>query len=368
MKGASTTQTNQGKLKAAIAPLHVLATMGQPATYYRFILLPSLVGLICYACSQTTQIDRSSKDRNQRNQPQADQTVLSDQLALPSKPSAGAAPTTNGQTDTSPVANSSTTAKQSLDSQSKAFSRSFQEGINLASSAYQLSQSAISPDDWELVESKWTRAIEQLNQVGEQSDQYNTAQAKIEAYTRNAEYASSQVKALQASAKTPVEVQQQPASRQPPAYATEAAATLKPPTASQQSLAADRSSSKITPKRVPIVRRIHGTPVVRVTFNGSKTYDMILDTGASRTLITKAMANELEVVATERMIAATASASDVVFELGRVDSISMGDITLSNARVSIGDSIDVGLLGNDFFNGYDITIRGRENVIELVRS
>ena len=342
--------------------------MGQTATYYRFILLPSLVGLICYACSQTPQIDRSSENQSQRNPSQQDQTVISAQLALTSKPSTGTASTTSRQPATSSVAASSVAAKQSLDSQSKAFSLSFQEGINLASSAYQLSQSAISPDDWELVESKWKRAVEQLNQIGEQSDQYSTAQAKIEAYIRNAEYASSQVKALQASAKTPITNRQLSASRQPPAYVAEAPLNSKPPTASQQPLAANQSRSKTVPEIIPIVRRIHGTPVVSVTFNGNKTYDMILDTGASRTLITKSMANELEVVATERMIAATASASNVVFELGRVESISMGEITLSNARVSIGDSIEIGLLGNDFLSGYDITIRGRENVIELVRS
>ena len=107
---------------------------------------------------------------------------------------------------------------------------------------------------------------------------------------------------------------------------------------------------------------------MQVTFNGTKTYDMILDTGASRTLITRDMASELEVVSTERMVAATASESEVVFELGRVKSISMGGISVSNAHVTIGDSVSVGLLGNDFLNGYDITIRGRENVIELVRS
>ena len=118
--------------------------------------------------------------------------------------------------------------------------------------------------------------------------------------------------------------------------------------------------------RVPVVRRLHGTPVVRVTFNDAKTYDMILDTGASRTLITRQMANELNVTVTDSMIAATASAAQVTFDLGQMRSISVGGVRLSNAQVSIGDSVDIGLLGNDFLRGYDVTIRHRE--VELSRA
>ena len=90
---------------------------------------------------------------------------------------------------------------------------------------------------------------------------------------------------------------------------------------------------------------------------------MILDTGASRTLITRQMADELGVVVTEKMVAATASENEVTFDIGQVRSMSIKDITLRDARVSIGDAVSIGLLGNDFLHGYDVTIRA--DVVEL---
>ena len=38
--------------------------------------------------------------------------------------------------------------------------------------------------------------------------------------------------------------------------------------------------------RVPIKRRSGRTPVIDVTFNGGQSFEMIVDTGASKTLIT----------------------------------------------------------------------------------
>ncbi|PZO22307.1 MAG: hypothetical protein DCF25_03080 [Leptolyngbya foveolarum] len=335
----------QGKLRAAIAHCQPLNIMGQPASSYRFILLPSLVGLFCYACSQTPEIsanDRAIATTDQASTGAPD-AILSTAPSIISSLEA-----------TSPVA----ATDQPENISSPAVSLAYQAGINLASSAYQLSQSAISPDDWGLVASKWQKAVEQLKQVGGDSSRYGAAQEKVKEYSHNAEYAARQVEILKTTAKTPVAARKLPIAAKP---------SVLPSTESSSVLEAPKSTS---PHKmiVPVVRRLHGTPVVQVTFDGIKTYDMILDTGASRTLITRAMANELGVVATERMIATTASESEVVFELGRVESISMGGITLNNARVSIGDSVSVGLLGNDFLNGYDVTIRSRENVVELVRS
>ena len=46
--------------------------------------------------------------------------------------------------------------------------------------------------------------------------------------------------------------------------------------------------------RIPIKRRSGNTPIIDVTFNGQKTFEMIFDTGASGTLITQSMANALQ--------------------------------------------------------------------------
>ncbi len=293
--------------------------MGQFQSFYRFILLPSFVGLACYACTSAP---------NRETTPNKDVEPLSGSVApnLISDDRAGSRSSALVQ------ASSSTSASVS------ASSTAYRDGINLASSAHSLSQTAISPDDWSLIASRWQQASDQLKQIEAQDKNYAIAQQKVNEYARNANQATAQLVALQQSMNAPMPV------RRPPVTTTSL------PTAINES----NPSNTI---KVPVVRRLHGTPVVEVLFNGERRYEMILDTGASRTLITRQMADELGIVATERMVAATASDSEVTFELGQMRSMSVGDIMLQNARVSIGDSINVGLLGNDFLQGYDVTIR-----------
>lgn len=295
--------------------------MGPSQSAYRFILLPSFVGLVCCSCASApkmTRIAEESTDSSSSLSP-----VASTSVAVPPSPSAATpAP-------------------------------AYREGINLASSAYHLSQTAISPDDWTLIAGRWQQAANQMKQVGAGDENYEVAQQKIAEYARNAAQANAVVANLQASVYAPL-VPLPPEAIAPTRPKVAIAVTGAPPSAQRV--------------RVPIVRRLYGTPVVRVTFNGVKTYEMILDTGASRTLITRQMANDLGIVATESMIAATASESAVTFEIGQMRSISLGAITLADARVSIGDSVSIGLLGNDFLSGYDVTIRDRENTVELVEA
>jgi predicted aspartyl protease len=228
----------------------------------------------------------------------------------------------------------------------------YREGINLASSAYRLSQSAVSPDDWELIASRWQQAAEQLKKLKVGDQHYAIAQQKIADYTRSASQANAQIQALQQPVNLP------PLARSATSAIPSAASSAASP-AVQDSPAQD-SRAQNGRVIVPVVRRLHGTPVVAVTFNRVKTYEMILDTGASRTLITRQMADDLGISATERMVAATASEAAVTFDIGQVPSIAIGNISLANARVSIGDSVSIGLLGNDFLRGYDVTIRDRE--------
>ncbi|MFK8182663.1 MAG: aspartyl protease family protein [Phormidesmis sp.] len=266
----------------------------------------------------------------------------------------------------------------------------YQDGINLASSAYNLSQSAVSPDDWGLVASRWQRAVDQLKLINSNSENYSVAQSKIAEYALNAEYATERIASLQAASRAPLPKSVNPLSsnkprRQPSepgtasvpsnAQGPQPATTRSRTTVARPNAAVSTARRSASPApntaastvRVPVVRRLHGTPIVRVTFNDAQTYEMILDTGASRTLITRAMANELGIVVNDRMIAATASEAQVTFDLGQMRSISMGGVRLNNAQVSIGDSVDIGLLGNDFLRGYDVTIRDREVELSLAR-
>lgn len=115
---------------------------------------------------------------------------------------------------------------------------------------------------------------------------------------------------------------------------------------------------------IPIKGRSANLPIVDVTFNGDKNYEMILDTGASGTLITQEMADALELEITEQGKTLVADGREVDIGIGTVDSISAGGLTISQVRVGIAPpSMPIGLLGNDFFGTYDMTIK--EEVVEL---
>ncbi|MFQ4142766.1 retropepsin-like aspartic protease [Chlorogloeopsis sp. ULAP02] len=112
--------------------------------------------------------------------------------------------------------------------------------------------------------------------------------------------------------------------------------------------------------RVPIKRRIGRTPVVNVTFNGSQTFEMIFDTGASNTLITMRMANALKLKAMGTVEAHIADGSKVQFLTSEVESIAVGRAVANNLQVAIAPKASVGLLGHDFFSNYDVKIMEKE--------
>ncbi|MGI0494744.1 retropepsin-like aspartic protease family protein [Alkalinema pantanalense CENA528] len=121
-----------------------------------------------------------------------------------------------------------------------------------------------------------------------------------------------------------------------------------------------------TPKdgiyRVKIKRRLASTPVIDVMFNG-KPFEMILDTGASSTLITRDMANALRLKPIGFRKVIIADGSVVQFPVSSIGSVSTGGLTTKNLEVTIADKADVGLLGHDFFGRYDVKIK--RNSIEF---
>ncbi|MDD1458157.1 retroviral-like aspartic protease family protein, partial [Dolichospermum sp. ST_sed7] len=114
----------------------------------------------------------------------------------------------------------------------------------------------------------------------------------------------------------------------------------------------------------PIKRRIGGTPIIEVTFNGTQRFEMIVDTGASGTVITQKIAAALGVVTVGKAKANTASAKAVEFPIGYLDSIEAGGMRVNKVPVAIaGTELETGLLGHDFFGNYDVTIK--RNVVEF---
>ncbi|MBD2462619.1 retroviral-like aspartic protease family protein [Oscillatoria sp. FACHB-1407] len=228
-------------------------------------------------------------------------------------------------------------------------SDSYQRAIARASSAYTISQSAQSQDDWRLVASRWQQAIDLMASVPVGSPNHAVAQRKLPEYRRNLTYA------------------QQQASR--PTNSTNPGRVVVSPTGTPVQGGMPISAAPAVPSgaigdgvfRVPITRRMGGTPVVNVTFNGSQTYEMIVDTGASGTLITQAMASALGVTPVGQVRVDTASARDVAFPLGYVNSIEVGGAVATDVVVAVaGPDLSVGLLGHDFFGNYDVTIRQNE--------
>ncbi|MGL5082493.1 MAG: retropepsin-like aspartic protease family protein [Microcoleaceae cyanobacterium] len=112
-----------------------------------------------------------------------------------------------------------------------------------------------------------------------------------------------------------------------------------------------------------IVRRSGGIPVIQVMFNGTQPYEMLVDTGASNTVITPTMAEVLGVLPTGRTKANTPSQKNVELEVGLVRSVNVEGAVASNLLVAIAPALDIGLLGQDFFGKYDVTIK--QDVIEF---
>src|SRR4028119_6696 len=112
-----------------------------------------------------------------------------------------------------------------------------------------------------------------------------------------------------------------------------------------------------------IKRRAGGTPVIDVVFNGNKTFEMIVDTGASGTLITQRMASLLGVRPVRTVRAGIADGSVVEFPIGMVRSIRVGGAAVQNVEVAIAKQMEIGLLGHDFFGNYDVKIK--KDVVEF---
>ena len=115
--------------------------------------------------------------------------------------------------------------------------------------------------------------------------------------------------------------------------------------------------------RAKIKRRISAIPVIEVTFNGGRSFDMIVDTGASTTLITKGMADALQIQPARIVQAGIADGSIVQFPTGYVQSMAVDNVTARNVEVTIADRMDIGLLGHDFFGNFDVKIK--QDVIEF---
>jgi predicted aspartyl protease len=258
---------------------------------------------------------------------------------------------------------------------------SFELGLDKASGALTISLSAQSIDDWVLVANQYEDAIAFMQNVQPGSPYFSTAQTKIAEYKRQIQYAHGKTKPHPATPtvereKIVVIVPKQEITPKftstPTVIPIPVPVKVKvklPPAKIPVQVPAD-ILQKETPEpqsevfAVPIKRRIGGTPIIEVTFNGGRQFEMIVDTGASGTVITKRMANALGVLTVGKAKANTASSKSVEFPIGYVDSMAVAGVKVNKVAVAIaGDELETGLLGHDFFGDYELTIK--RDVVEF---
>src|SRR5919199_516082 len=105
--------------------------------------------------------------------------------------------------------------------------------------------------------------------------------------------------------------------------------------------------------RVPIEGRTGGIPIIAVTLNGQRTFPMMVDTGASLTIITPQMARAIgfRQEGSEKIRVGNGDVVDM--PRGRISSIRVGDAEIRNFTVLVGSAP---LLGQNFFSEYNVTV------------
>ena len=252
----------------------------------------------------------------------------------------------------------------------------YELALDRAAGAYSISQSAQAPSDWKLVIAQWQSAIALLKQVPKNSPDFTVAQKKITEYQRQVDYAQRQAArprpqeperliAIMPETSAPVKATStKPAAKPAPLEPSPVVQADTPKLQNPSPVNLTQTQPTKPVFKTPIKRRIGGTPIIDVTFNSNQTFEMVVDTGASGTVITEQMAAALNVVPIAVAKANTASAKDVKFPVGYINSMEIGGTIVQNIPVAIaGSELEIGLLGHDFFGNYDVTIR--QNLVEF---
>ena len=227
--------------------------------------------------------------------------------------------------------------------------KNYQLALDKAESAINISQSAQSPDDWQLAARRWQKAIELMKNVPDSNSNYAQAKKRIVEYQRYL---------TQAQQKAGISISVSSAA--PNLGKKTKDLTLNSSLPKPRNIVTNKNPGVF---QVPIKYRAGGTAVIDVTFNNNQTFEMIVDTGASSTVITQKMAVDLDVIPEGTAKADTPSAKGVEFALGKIKSMEAGGLQVNDVKVAIAPELDLGLLGHDFFSNYDIMIK--QNVVEF---
>jgi predicted aspartyl protease len=116
------------------------------------------------------------------------------------------------------------------------------------------------------------------------------------------------------------------------------------------------------------VKMLGGHAIVPVTFNNSVTGNLMVDTGAGRTMVSKRIATNLRLHSTGSGTGYGVG-GQVTVGIARVESVRVGDVEIQNMSVSIYDfSPDPryeGLLGIDFLGRFHMSLDSAKQVMVL---
>ena len=208
-------------------------------------------------------------------------------------------------------------------------SPSYQQALDKAESAASISASAQSPEDWKLVAAQWKDAIALMKQVSPNDTNRTSAMQEIARMEVGLDRSQQNIDRFKGNN-------------------------------------SDIATGPVTEPRRGIYRAAikyysSGIPVVDVTFNGRERFEMMVDTGASATMITESMAQRLRVKTVGSVEAMTPSGK-TQFNVGYIDSMVVGGGSLQSFPVAIGP---VALLGHDFFGDCNISIKRDQNIVEF---
>jgi clan AA aspartic protease (TIGR02281 family) len=111
--------------------------------------------------------------------------------------------------------------------------------------------------------------------------------------------------------------------------------------------------------------------VVRGTFNGVLSGPMLVDTGASYCVLTRAVARELGLVARAADSVPVATANgEVTADLVTLDSLQIDDARLAGVDAVVMDAVEpplIGIIGLSFLNHFRYSVDHSEGTIQLER-
>jgi clan AA aspartic protease (TIGR02281 family) len=223
----------------------------------------------------------------------------------------------------------------------------YQDALNTAAAARAVSETAMAKEDWSLVADRWQESISQLKAVPKNSINYPLAMKILPQFQQNLSYARQK----SANFKTPKA--DQPISDLKKSDPSKKISKTDQVTDSQVVITKVEQSGSFS---LPIISKNNDVPVVEIVINGHDRIPMMLDTGASKTLLTKGVAERLKLVSQGKTKAKTANGT-AEFDTVKLDSVEFGQGKVTDLSVAVGDNnLNYGLLGHDVYKGYDITL------------